>query len=1022
MRQTQRQFQSLHASVGRMKQGMSQVTMGAGALGGSLLALTVPVAMGVRSATKFNEGMSGVQAITNATSEDMSRLRQNAVDLSLQTVYTGTQVANAMEILSRAGFNVNEVLGATPGVLAAAAAEGLEMAEAADIISIAVRGMNLDASDAGHVADVLANAAASANTNIRMLGESFVYGAAQASMMNISLEETTAAFAVMADRGVRASMAGTNFSQMLIHLASPSKQAKKLLMDMGLQAHQVSVTTYGLGTVVDRLRTGLEKLTPVQKESALQTLFGIRGMRAGNALLKTEAGRLQELTKQFEGADGAAKRMADTRLKNVSGALKMVGASVEAFWITLEEKFEEPFAIAIGRVIDGLNSIVFGMRAVQAGVADPLQNVRDQMESVGSIAVMMGAEKDSFLNPETAVAIARGIFEAVQGIADAVTGLFDTVKRGAEALGLTSMSEEGIRAAARFATTIALVGAVAGPVLLSVVGLKFAFGGLFGILTGGVNIVRGAIGVVTGLGGGLLGMGTSAAAAGAESAAAATGVGTLGAAAGAAAATTEAAAVGTSAVGTAASQAATPIYRTSTALSDEAIKAEMAAGGTLSAASAMRALRTAALTAPGPVQATATALGEAGTAATTATGPITGAAGALRGLGAAGTQAAGGTAAAAAGLQAIGAAAARTTPATAKTEGALIGAAVAAGRFGRAGSWIARGAGAAAGSLKALGIVGAIVGVLLLLLQKRGESTGEMFGRIGGAIASGFGKSIEFVRTTWHKLSLIFGPVIDAFMEAVAPIGDLFRTVMGDVLGMFGQAAGEVGGTWMSAMRPIADVLVIIFKLIGVAIKGLVVVGKILWAAFRPLVWLFIQAGKYVAMVLPAMIKLFAEAARKVGEFGVQLVNWLLTPMRTAAGILATILDSISGIAKKIGIDLSGAVQGLRELSESEISLAPTHPVTPYEKMMEELYGGKPKSLEEQLAETIREKRGEEEGEEIPPIDMTHVTNVEIDGQKVAVATEKYRVGIRDRAGAKTKPWQRRSLIVRAVDMTPVRV
>src|SRR5690606_28675336 len=107
--------------------------------------------------------------------------------LGATTKFTATEAAEAMEIMARAGFKNEEILAGVGGVLDAAAASGLEMAEVSNHVSNVLKGMGLEASQATRVADVLALASARTKSSIGSLGESMKNVASTARQFNIPL-------------------------------------------------------------------------------------------------------------------------------------------------------------------------------------------------------------------------------------------------------------------------------------------------------------------------------------------------------------------------------------------------------------------------------------------------------------------------------------------------------------------------------------------------------------------------------------------------------------------------------------------------------------------------------------------------------------------------------------------------------------------------------------------------------------------------------------------------------------------
>lgn len=169
--------------------------------------LTVPILGAGIAAAKiggdFEEQMSRVKAISGATGSSFDQLKQQAIDLGAKTAFSAKESAAGMENLASAGFDANEIMSAMPGLLDLAAVSGGDVALASENAATALRGFGLDASQAGHVADVFARAAADTNAEVADMGDAMKYIAPVANAMGISLEESAAAIGIMSDAGIK---------------------------------------------------------------------------------------------------------------------------------------------------------------------------------------------------------------------------------------------------------------------------------------------------------------------------------------------------------------------------------------------------------------------------------------------------------------------------------------------------------------------------------------------------------------------------------------------------------------------------------------------------------------------------------------------------------------------------------------------------------------------------------------------------------------------------------------------------
>lgn len=275
----------------------------------------------IKEISSLEKTLSGVEAVTQATTKQMQDLTKNARMLGATTVFSATEAAQGMEFLGRAGFSTNEIISAMPGLLDLAAAGALELGNAADIASNVLSGFNLEASKTIEVADVLAATAAGSNTSVEQLGLAMSYVAPVAAAMGKSVQETSAAIGILGNAGIQASTAGTALRGMLSRLASITPEAAEAIENLGIKVEELNPETKSFTEIVDRLaEAGLTA------GDAL-TIFGDRAGPAVLALV-SQNDALREFVAQMAGAGGTARRMAEVMNDNLAGDVKALGSAV----------------------------------------------------------------------------------------------------------------------------------------------------------------------------------------------------------------------------------------------------------------------------------------------------------------------------------------------------------------------------------------------------------------------------------------------------------------------------------------------------------------------------------------------------------------------------------------------------------------------------------------------------------------------------------------------------------------------
>ncbi len=377
------------ADVDKQVAGMGKSFQAAGkqmaSAGKSLsLSVTAPVvglgALSLHTAVQFDDAMRQVQAVSGATGEEFNTLRELAKQLGSETRYSASEAANGMNYLAMAGFEVNDIVKTMPGLLDLAAASNTDLATAADITSNILTGFNMEASETGHLADVLAKAAASANTDVAQLGEAMSYAAPVAASFNVSVEEATAAVGMFSNAGIQASMAGTTLRGILSRLATPTDQAAAVLEKYGLTVQDVNPATHSLTEIV----TTLEKVG-LSSADAME-IFGDRAGPGMLALISQGSGGLTDLTQQLQNADGAAAKMAETMEGGAGGALRELKSLTESLMI----EFGDIVADVILPLVKGLKGLVRYFSDLPTPIKRIIVVVAGLAAAVGPVLIVVG--------------------------------------------------------------------------------------------------------------------------------------------------------------------------------------------------------------------------------------------------------------------------------------------------------------------------------------------------------------------------------------------------------------------------------------------------------------------------------------------------------------------------------------------------------------------------------------------------------------------------------------------------------
>lgn len=371
-------FTRLNRSVSNFTAGIKR---GAVVMAAALAIGTGAMANVVAAGAEFEQAITNVGAVSLRTRAEIAPLEKMALDLGRTTKFTSAQAANAMEVLARAGFSTNEILAATPAVLNAAAASGLEIAEVADHVSNALKGMGLETTQAAMVADVLTLASSKTNSSIGSLGESIRNVASTARQLNIPLNEVTAAVALLQDVGLDASVAGSAFNTMLTKMAAPTTAIQKKMKRFGITFKDAQGNMLPFQKVLQQLSVASKKAGGnFDKVAFLAELVGLRGQKAASNLgTLFESGKFSKLADELNNAAGAAERMANIRMDTVNGSLLLLNSAVDAVKVKIFGLNNGPLKNTIDLITKWISA---NEDLIATKVGDFLANIIDNFEEI----------------------------------------------------------------------------------------------------------------------------------------------------------------------------------------------------------------------------------------------------------------------------------------------------------------------------------------------------------------------------------------------------------------------------------------------------------------------------------------------------------------------------------------------------------------------------------------------------------------------------------------------------------------
>lgn len=332
------------------------------------------IASTVQTFAEFESAMSQVKAISGATGEDFGKLTEKAKQMGATTKFTAAEAAEGFNYMAMAGWKTNDMLNGIEGIMSLAAASGENLGTTSDIVTDALTAFGLKAADSGHFADVMAQAAASANTNVGLMGETFKYVGTMAGSLGYSIEDVSLAVGLMANAGLKGSMAGTSLNTIFTRLSTNTNGATDAIRELGVEFFNSDGTARKLSDVMGELRTATAGMSAEQKSNLANTVAGMEAQKGLLAILNASEEDYNNLSEAINNADGASKRMADTMLDNLSGKWTMFKSALDGVKIALAERME-PY------LMKGLEWLTEHMPDVENALLSGAKRVEDFVSS-----------------------------------------------------------------------------------------------------------------------------------------------------------------------------------------------------------------------------------------------------------------------------------------------------------------------------------------------------------------------------------------------------------------------------------------------------------------------------------------------------------------------------------------------------------------------------------------------------------------------------------------------------------------
>lgn len=373
-------------------------------------AVTAMGGAAVKTAADFESSMSQVQATMGITKNSMSTLDGQSVntmdalsdlakEMGSKTAFSASECAEALNYLALAGYDTQEMADTLPTVLNLAAAGGLDLASASDMVTDAMSALGMETKDADKMVDQMAKTASSTNTSVGQLGEGILTIGATAKTVKGGTAELNTALGILANNGIKGAEGGTHLRNVILSLQNPTDGAAKTMENLGVKTYDSEGNMRSLNDILGDLNKSMDGMTSAEKANIIATIFNKTDLSSVNALLANTGDTWTDLQTAIENSGGAAQQMADTQLDNLSGQLTILKSAVEGFAISIGDALMPMIKNIVTKIqsfVDWLNNLDESQRQVIVKIGLFIAALGPFLVILGTVISKVGVAMQAF--------------------------------------------------------------------------------------------------------------------------------------------------------------------------------------------------------------------------------------------------------------------------------------------------------------------------------------------------------------------------------------------------------------------------------------------------------------------------------------------------------------------------------------------------------------------------------------------------------------------------------------------------
>src|SRR5574344_662431 len=376
----------------------------------------------VTTAANFESSMSQVQATMGITKDSMSTLDGQSVntmdalsnlakEMGASTAFSATECAEALNYLALAGYSTQEMADTLPTVLNLAAAGGIDLASASDMVTDAMSALGMETAEADTMVDQMAKTASTTNTSVAQLGEGILTIGATAKSVKGGTAELNTALGILAKNGIKGAEGGTHLRNIILSLQSPTDAAAKQMEALGISVYDSEGNMRSLNDILGDLNTSMDGMTSEEKSNIISNIFNKTDLSSVNALLANTGSTWDDLQQKITDSGGAAQQMADTQLDNLQGQITILKSALEGLAIS----FGELLMPAIKQIVGWVQKFVDFLNSLDEGTKKTIVTIALVVAALGPVLIVIGKVISAVGTIMTIVPKIAGVINTVKG-------------------------------------------------------------------------------------------------------------------------------------------------------------------------------------------------------------------------------------------------------------------------------------------------------------------------------------------------------------------------------------------------------------------------------------------------------------------------------------------------------------------------------------------------------------------------------------------------------------------------------